>query len=79
MDFNPSHPSEEEKGDIKVRPGEDVFSGEHNGLTALLDVEAFDYGYSPATGTGLYMVVNHHGDKPILSSGRVDLQVNISF
>ena len=54
--------------------GEGVFSGEHNGLTVLLDVEAFDHGFNPATGTGVYLVVNHHGDKPILSSGRVDLQ-----
>ena len=25
-------------------------------------------------GSGVYMVVNHHGDKPILNSGRVKLQ-----
>ena len=67
--------TETEKSELKVELGEGVYSGEHNGLTVLLDVEAYDYGYSPATGTGVYLVLNHHGDKPILSSGRVDLQV----
>ena len=66
---------EAENKELKVKLGEGVYSGEHNGLTVLLDVEAYDYGYRPATGTGVYMVLNHHGDKPILSSGRVDLQV----
>ena len=77
VDFDPSHPDEMERGELKVSLGENVFSGEHNGLTVLLDVESFDHGYSPATGTGVYMVVNPHGEKPILSSGRVDLQVDI--
>ena len=75
VDFHPDHLTDTEKAELKVELGEGVYSGEHNGLTVLLDVEAYDYGYRPATGTGVYMVLNHHGDKPILSSGRVDLQV----
>ena len=75
VDFHPGHLTDTEKSELKVELGEGVYSGEHNGLTVLLDVEAYDYGYSPATGTGVYLVLNHHGDKPILSSGRVDLQV----
>ena len=70
-----------------------MYSGESNGLTIYLDIEAHDHGYLPAKGqillvvyniillpyiilgSGVLMVVNHHGDKPILSSGRVKLEV----
>ena len=51
-----------------------MLSGESNGLTVFLDVETYDHGYNPAKASGVYLVVNHHGDKPILNSGRIKLQ-----
>ena len=29
---------------------------------------------SQLSGTGVYIVVNHHGDKPILNSGRIKIE-----
>ena len=56
--------------------GENVYSGHHNGLTVYIDVETYDHAYTPSTGMGVFMVVNHHGDKPILNSGRIKLEVS---
>ena len=33
------------------------------------------FSYKDDLGSGVFMVVNHHGDKPILNSGRIKLQV----
>ena len=69
--------SPKDKDEHKIEIGQQVLSGESNGLSVWLDVEMFDHGYVPAKGSGVFMVVNHHGDKPILNSGRIKLQVDI--
>ena len=38
--------------------GENVYSGESNGLTIYLDIEAHDHGYLPAKGQILLVVNN---------------------
>ena len=50
VDFLPSLPTQKEKDDYKIKLGQNVYSGHHNGLTVWLDVETWDYGYTPATG-----------------------------
>ena len=50
VDFLPSLPTQKEKDDYKIKLGQNVYSGHHNGLTVWLDVETWDYGYPPATG-----------------------------
>jgi len=87
VDFNPKLKDTAARDRYKIELGSEVLSGESNGLNVLLDVETFDYGYVPAKGSGVFMVVNHHGDKPILNSGRIklqpgtdtDVQINPSF
>ena len=77
VDFHPMLTDQKARDDHKIEIGQQVLSGESNGLSVWLDVEAFDHGYVPAKGSGVFMVVNHHGDKPILNSGRIKLQVGI--
>ena len=69
--------TQKDRDEAKIEIGQQVLSGESNGLSVWLDVEMFDHGYVPAKGSGVFMVVNHHGDKPILNSGRIKLQVGI--
>ena len=76
VDFHAELPSQKEKDEYKIVLGDGVYSGHHNGLTVYLDVETYDHAYNPTTGMGVFMVVNHHGDKPILNSGRIKLEVN---
>ena len=78
VDFQPGLDLEG-RDDYKISLGYSVLSGEKNGLTVTLDVEQYDTGYVPAKGSGVFMVVNHHGDKPILNSGRIKLQVRSCF
>ena len=52
VDFNPELPTQKEKDDYKITLGKNVYSGHPNGLTVWLDVETWDYGYTPATGEG---------------------------
>ena len=51
VDFRAELPTQKEKDDYKIVLGRNVYSGHHNGLTVWLDVETWDYGYTPATGT----------------------------
>ena len=50
VDFRAELPTQKEKDDYKIVLGDNVYSGHHNGLTVWLDVETWDYGYTPATG-----------------------------
>ena len=78
VDFQPGLTDVYARDHYKISLGHTVLSGEKNGLTVTLDVEQYDTGYVPAKGSGVFMVVNHHGDKPILNSGRIKLQVRSS-
>ena len=77
VDFHPLLTEQKDRDDYKIELGQQVLSGESNGLSVWLDVEQYDHGYVPAKGSGVFMFVNHHGDKPILNSGRIKLQVGI--
>ena len=77
VDFQPGLTDAEARDNYKIKLGDKVLSGEKNGLSVTLDVEQYDTGYVPAKGSGVFMVVNHHGDKPILNSGRIKLQVRL--
>ena len=74
VDFNPALSTPKDRDDYKIDLGSEVLSGESNGLTVFFDVETYDHGYVPAKASGISLVVNHHGDKPILNSGRIKLQ-----
>ena len=74
VDFNPNLRTQQERDAFKIELGGEVLSGESNGLTVYFDVESYDHGYVPAKASGISLVVNHHGDKPILSSDRIKLQ-----
>ena len=50
-------------------------SGWANGLKLLLDTESYDHGYADSPGMGASLVVHHHGDMPIFSSGTINLMV----
>ena len=74
VDFNLNLRSQTERDDFKIELGGEVLSGESNGLTVFFDVESYDHGYVPAKASGISLVVNHHGDKPILNADRIKLQ-----
>jgi hypothetical protein len=44
-------------------------SGDTNGLTLTIDTESYDHGFMGSKGAGASMVVHHHGDQPLLSTG----------
>ena len=50
VDFNTNLKTPKERDDYKIELGDDVYSGESNGLTVYLDVEEYDHGYLPAKG-----------------------------
>ena len=76
VDFHAELTDQRARDNYRIKLGDKVLSGERNGLTVILDVEHYDHGYVPAKGSGVFMVVNHHGDKPILNSGRIKLKVS---
>ena len=55
----PSLPTQKEKDDYKIKLGDNVYSGHHNGLTVWVDVETWDYGYTPATGTNHFFLTQY--------------------
>ena len=58
-----------------IEKGRSVSSGDSNGLTIHIDTEAYDHGYAASAGPGVSVVVHHHADKPIFSSGTTKLMV----
>ena len=58
-----------------IEKGRLVSSGDTNGLTLHIDTEAYDHGYAASAGAGVSLVVHHHADKPIFSSGTIKLMV----
>ena len=44
----------------------DSKNGENNGLTLLLDVEAFNYAYEKTNSVGFKIALHHHSDQPIM-------------
>ena len=50
VDFHPGLTSNKERDEYKVELGQEVLSGESNGLTVYIDVETYDHGYFPAKG-----------------------------
>ena len=54
VDFNTNLKTPKERDDYKIELGDDVYSGESNGLTVYLDVEEYDHGYLPAKGIFFY-------------------------
>ena len=74
VDFHPSL-SPPERDTFLIPKGENVSSGESNGLSLHIDTESYDHGYAASAGAGVSLVVHHHGDQPILGSGTIKLMV----
>ena len=51
------------------------YPGEANGLTLMLDAEAFDVGMSKSPGAGLQIAIFYYLEVPIMSTGGINLDV----
>ena len=76
VDFHPTL-TPPEKDLFLIPKGENVTSGDSNGLTLHLDTESYDHGFVASEGSGVSLVVHHHGDQPLLGSGTVKLMVRV--
>ena len=74
VDFHPTLTRREKFGFLMSK-GENVTSGESNGLALHIDTESYDHGFVASAGAGVSLVVHHHGDQPILGSGTIKLMV----